>query len=107
MDCRATVTANKTDPGYQDHPRQLQPVSGIVGEVQQWLPEAAQLQLLGNRTAAIGLLLQGPPYNTQKQGHVQQHHRTQDAKQDEGGHRHDTERPGQRQQLPMHETVKS
>ena len=68
-----------------------------------WLPEAAQSQHIGDSTAAMGLLPQGP----QKQRHGQQLRGARYANQDEGGHRHDTERPFQRQQLPMRETAES
>ena len=56
MDHPATAPANKTDPGYRDHPRRLQPVSGIEGEVQRLLPEDAQPQNIGNSTAGIAFL---------------------------------------------------
>ena len=76
-------------------------------EVQRRLPEAAQPRRIRDSTETMGLLPQGPPDHPQKQRHGQLLNGAQDAIPDEGGNGHDAKRPGQRQQLPMHETVKS
>ena len=107
MDRPKTATANKTDPGHQDHTQQLSLVPSQVGEVQRQLSEAAQPQRTGNSTAAMGLLPQGPPDHPQKQQDGQQLQGARGANKDEGGHCHNAIHPSKRQKLPMHETVRN
>ena len=79
---------NKTNPGELVHTGKLHPVTCQVGEVQKWLPEAAQQQRIGDSTTAMGLLPQGPPDHPQKQRHGQCVQGAQDANQDEGNNSH-------------------